>query len=78
MYYDILSDVWYQKTTETGLKTAVFLAGSDLKLERFTETGGAIVNTTSVATATARSISTAVSMVENQYKNFEVRIVSGL
>jgi len=77
MYYDILSDVWYQKTTETGLKTAVFLAGSDLKLERFTETGGAIVSMTAVTAATARSISTATVMTPMEYANFEVRIVDG-
>lgn len=76
-YYDILADQWYGKTTETLLRTAVNLAGSDLSMERMTETGGAVVGTTAVASATARSVTTGATMVENQYKNFELRIVSG-
>jgi hypothetical protein len=77
-YYDILADQWYGKTTETGLRTLVNLAGSDLSLERFTETGGAVAASTAVASATARSVTTAATLTVNQYKNFELRIVSGL
>ncbi|NTV44108.1 MAG: hypothetical protein HGA67_00225 [Candidatus Yonathbacteria bacterium] len=76
MYYDRLSDVWYQKSTQSGLKTAVFAAG-DLSMERYTEAGGAIVSATAVASATARSITTATPMTAMQYANFEVRIVGG-
>ena len=43
-YYDLLSDVWYQKSTQSSLKTAVFAAGSDLSMERFTEAFGATVS----------------------------------
>jgi len=76
-YYDILADQWYGKTTSTGLRTAVNLAASDLSMERLTENGGAIVATTAVASATARSVTTASTMVQDEYKNFELRIVSG-
>ncbi len=76
MYYDLLSDVWYQKTTETGLKTAVFLAASDLSMERFTETGGYIATGTA-STGSARSLTLPAPITENKYKNFEVRIVGG-
>jgi hypothetical protein len=78
MYYDLISDVWYQKTTETGLKTAVFLAGSELKAERFTEAGGALVASTAVSSATARSLTTGATMTPMAYANFEIRIVDGL
>jgi hypothetical protein len=78
LYYDLLADQWYGKTTETLLRTAVNLADSDLKMERLTENGGAIVAATAVSSATARSLTTATTMVENQYKNFQIRIVSGL
>lgn len=77
-YYDLLADQWYGKTTESGLRTAVNLAASDLKMERMTENGGAIVAATAVASATARSVTTGATMTVNQYKNFELRIVSGL
>jgi len=76
-YYDILADQWYGKTTETGLRTAVNLAASDLSMERLTENGGAIVPITSVSSATVRSVTTGLTMTENQYKNFELRIVGG-
>jgi hypothetical protein len=77
-YYDLLADQWYGKTTETGLRTAVNLAASDLSMERLTENGGAVVASTAVASATARSVTTAATLVENAYKNFELRIVAGL
>ncbi|MEI6054195.1 MAG: hypothetical protein WCQ49_02375 [Candidatus Saccharibacteria bacterium] len=77
-YYDILADQWYGKTTSSQLRTAVNFAGSDLSMERFTENGGAVVASTAVASAAARSLTTAATMVENQYKNFQIRIVSGL
>jgi hypothetical protein len=77
MYYDILSDVWYQKSTQSGIKTAVFLAGSDLSMERFTETDGAIISGLTISSATSRTITTSTVMVPMQYANFECRIVSG-
>jgi hypothetical protein len=77
LYYDLLSDVWYQKSTQTGLKTAVFLAASDLSMERITETGGAIVPATAVTSATARSITTGTVLIPMNYANHELRIVSG-
>jgi hypothetical protein len=76
-YYDLLADQWYGKTTETNLRTAVNLAASDLAMERFTEAGGTIVASTAVVSATSKSVTTGATMVENQYKNYELRIVSG-
>jgi hypothetical protein len=76
MYYDILSDVWYQKTTETGLKTAVFLAGSDLSLERFTENGGVIFTETALSGG-SRHITTQATLTPMCFANYEVRIVGG-
>jgi hypothetical protein len=76
MYYDVLSDVWYQKSTQTGLKTLVFLAGSDLSLERLTENGGVLFTETAFGGGNRYLISTA-ALTPMQYANFEVRIVSG-
>ena len=77
MYYDILTDTWYYKSTQTGLKTAVFLAASDLTMERITESGGAIVSSTAVANGKERGFVSSVSMTPMAYANHEVRIVNG-
>ena len=77
-YYDILADQWYGKTTPTGLRTNVNLAASDLSMERMTENGGAIVAATNVNAAASRSVTTGTTLVENQYKNMQLRIVGGL
>lgn len=75
-YYDILADYWYQKTTETGLKTAVFTADSDLSMERFTEAGGAIANGT-IASGAARYVTVNEAIVPMDFANHEIRITSG-
>lgn len=74
-YYDVLADVWYVKSTHTGLMTAAL--GTDESFERFTETGGAIL-TGPVTSATSRSVtSSALSLEVNRYANFELRIITG-
>lgn len=76
MYYDILSDVWYQKSTQTGLKTAVFLAASDLSMERMTEAGG-VISTGTTASGGSRYLVANETFTPMQYANYEIRIVSG-
>ena len=76
MYYDILSDVWYQKSTQSGLKAAVFGATSDLSLERFTEFGGALFTETA-AGGGARFITASTPLIPMSYANLEIRIVNG-
>lgn len=76
MYYDLLSDVWYQKSTQTGLKTAVFLAGSDLSIERFTENGGTLFTETASGGGARYVLSTA-TLVPMSFANFEIRITAG-
>ncbi len=76
MYYDLLSDVWYQKSTQSGLKTVAFAAGSDLCLERMTESEGTIFTETA-AGGGARFITPTAVLTSMQYANFEIRIVGG-
>lgn len=76
LYYDLLADQWYGKSTQSGQKTAVFLAASDLSLERITENGGVIFTETATGGG-ARYITPTATLIEGQYQNFEVRIVSG-
>lgn len=77
-YYDILADQWYGKSSQAGIKAAVFLAASDLSLEVITEAGGAVVSEATATSATARSLTNSgLSMTPMQYANFEIRITSG-
>ncbi len=76
MYYDLLSDVWYQKSTQSGLKTAVFTAGSDLCMERMTEYGGTLFTETA-AGGGARYITATATLTAMKYANFQIRIVGG-
>lgn len=76
MYYDVLSDVWYQKSTQSGLKTAVFTAGSDLSMERFTENGG-VLFTETASGGGARYITATATLTPMRFANFECRIVGG-
>lgn len=75
-YYDRLADVWYQKSTQSGLKTAVFLAGSDLSMERMTENGGTLFTETASGGG-ARYITATAVLTPMAYANFEIRISAG-
>lgn len=78
LYYDVLADYWYGKSTQTGIKTAVFLAASDLSMERMTEAGG-VIFTEAVSAGSARGITTTTTtLTPMMYANFEIRIKSGL
>ena len=76
-YYDILADQWYGKTTNSGLKTVVFLAASDLAMERMTESGGNLKTATATAGAARSLTDSAGAFTPMQYANFEIRITSG-
>lgn len=76
-YYDILADQWYGKTTNSGLKTLVFTAASDLSMERMTEAGGAITTGTATAGAARSLTNGGASYTPMQYANFEIRITGG-
>lgn len=77
LYYDILADIWYAKSTQTGIKTAVFLAASDLSMERMTEAGGVIETATATAGGARTLTDDLAGMTPMQYANFELRIVDG-
>ena len=77
-YYDVLADVWYGKSTQSGIKAAVFLAASDLSIEVMTEVNGAVVAATTATSGAARSLTnTGLSMTPMDFANMELRIVGG-
>jgi hypothetical protein len=75
-YYDILSDVWYQKSTQTNLKTAIFTAGSDLSIERMTE-AGSVIFTETAAGGGSNYITATATLTPMKYANFAIKIVGG-
>jgi hypothetical protein len=77
-YYDVLADQWYGKSTQSGIKSAVFTAASDLSLEVMTEVGGAVVAEATATGGGARYLeNTGLAMTVRQYANFEIRITGG-
>jgi len=76
-YYDVLADQWYAKSTQTGLKTVVFLAASDLSMERMTEAGGATVSGTATSGGNNTLTNSAATMIANQYINMTLTITGG-
>lgn len=75
-YYDVIIDAWYCKQVQTNLKTAVFTAGSDLSMERFTENGG-VIKTGTVTSSGNKYVQVDQTMSFMEYANFEIRITSG-
>jgi hypothetical protein len=75
-YYNVLNDAWYYKSSQAGLKSAVFLAASDLSMERMAEVGGVIFTETASAGGT-RSITSTAALTAMKYANFQIRIVGG-
>lgn len=77
LYYDILADIWFAKSTQTGIKTAVFTAGSDLSMEKMTEEGGALKTGTATSGGVRSLFDIGANMTPMEYANFQLRIVSG-
>lgn len=74
-YYDVVSDMWYNKSCQSGLTLAAW--SGDMTFERFTEAGGTITSG-SVTTGSIRNISVSdTSMTMSRYSNLELRITSG-
>lgn len=76
-YYDVLADIWYAKSTQTGIKTLVFLAASDISMERMTEAGGTTVTGTATSGGNNTLTNTGVTMIANQYMGMTLTITSG-
>lgn len=75
-YYDILGDYWYSKTVPQGLIGAAL--GTDISLERFARVGTALVASTAVTSATARTVTaSSLSLANDRYTNCRMLIVGG-
>lgn len=74
-YYDVISDVWYQKSTQSNLLPTTL--GTDISFETFNEAIGPIASGVSTSTNLRALYNTGVSMETGRYANFELRIKNG-
>ena len=74
-YYDVLADVWYVKSTQSGLLPTNM--GTDITFERFTEAGGPLLTGTATSGASRSLTSSGLSLEVNRYANMELRITGG-
>jgi len=78
MYYDILSDAWYSKTSQgaTGIGPSAALA-TDVVLEKLGEYAGAFWSGSATSGSLRNLTDATLNLSENQYVNYRVRITSG-
>lgn len=75
--YDVLSDVWYNRTTDSNLILAAL--GTDVTFERTGEYGGIFDSGTATVTGTSTVAlgDTSKTWVPDRYANYQVRITGG-
>ena len=74
-YYDVLADVWFQKTSNGTLFAAAL--GTEINLIGFSESAGAIATGTATSGAAKSLTNSALSLAVDTYANFQIRIVAG-
>jgi hypothetical protein len=76
--YDILNDNWYQNNSFNGGMLMGNIA-TDVAIETLNESAVGVLLTASVSAATSNSISLSgiPTLLENQYSNYIIRIISG-
>jgi hypothetical protein len=73
--YDILTNTWYQKTMNNQLLPSGL--ATDVSIECFDETIGAVVSGTATAGTIRTLTDSALTMSVDRYRNYELRIVEG-
>jgi hypothetical protein len=76
--YDILNDNWYQNNSFNG-GMLMGNIGTDVAIETLNESAVGVLLTANVSAATSNSISLSgiPTLLENQYSNYIIRIISG-
>jgi hypothetical protein len=75
LWYDVLMDAWYVRTTPTGLVLAAF--GTDSSIEKLSDVGGTYTSGTSSGAGSDFVINTAETLVVDRWRNYQVRITGG-
>jgi hypothetical protein len=74
-YYDVLADVWFQKTSNGTILSAAL--GTEIDLIGFNEDGGAIATGTATSGGSKSLTNSALNLATDTYANFQIRIVGG-
>jgi hypothetical protein len=76
LFYDILSDTWYNKTPIGAHLSAAY--GTDFAIDRTGEVAGALISGVTATSATARTlVNSGATLAVDRYANHQLRIISG-
>jgi len=75
--YDVASDMWYVKTSNSGIISAGVALVTDVSLEHMSESTGNFLTSTATSGSSTTLTDTSQSMAVNRYANFMVKITSG-
>lgn len=73
--YDVLTDVWYQKTTPQLLFGGA--ASTELALAPLDEVENAYISSTATSATSRRLTDTTLSMTNDRYRNYQIRTTGG-
>jgi hypothetical protein len=73
--YDVLTDVWYQKTMPSGL----FASGlsTEIAITPIDEVEAAYISSTATAATNRRLTDSTLSLTNDQYRNYQIRLTGG-
>jgi len=75
-YYDVLTDVWYNKTIPNGLYVSA--VGTDFSIERTGEIGGSFLSGNVTSATNRRVTDSSLALAKDLYRNYQIRITAGL
>jgi len=73
--YDVLTDVWYQKTTPQNLLGGAL--GTEVAITPLDEVENAYISSTATSATSRRLTDTTQMMVNDQYRNYQIRLTGG-
>ena len=73
--YDVLTDVWYQKTMSAGLFAGGL--GTEIAITPIDEVEAAYISSTATSATSRRLTDTTISMTDDQYRNYQIRTTGG-
>ena len=73
--YDVLTDVWYQKTTPQNIFGGAL--GTEVAITPLDEVEAAYISSTATSATSRRLTDTTQMMVNDQYRNYQIRLIGG-
>jgi hypothetical protein len=73
--YDVLTDVWYQKTMSNNIFAGAL--GTDIAITPMDEVEDAYIASTATSATNRRLTDTTLSLTNDEYRNYQIRLVGG-